>query len=147
MMLIGVVRLALDAQVFLQATLALKQALRARAWDRFGRQAAILVKLVARLTHPPLTALDAGDDHLRIKRKLHTLRLRARRLHRRVVSTCTLPRELLLGRTQRSASTLVRPQVLGQLIATLLAVELILSRVNVARLLQDLACELLVINV
>ncbi len=107
----------------------------------------MLIELVARLAHPPLTPVHPGDDHLGIKYELHTLRLRVRHLHLRVLYACTLPRELLLGFAQRSASALVGSQVLGQLIAARLAIELILASVDLARLLQDLAGELLVVEV
>jgi hypothetical protein len=73
--------------------------------------------------------------------------LRIRHLRRRVVSACTLPRELLLGFAQRSTPALVGSQTLGQLIAALLPIELILASVDLARLLQDLAGELLVVEV
>jgi hypothetical protein len=147
MMLISIVRFALDPQIFLHATLALKQALRARAWDRIGRQAAMLIELVARLAYPPLTPVHPGDDHLGIEHELHTLRFRVSHLHLRVFSSRTLARELRLGFAQRSRSSLTGPQMLRQLIATRLAIELILGSVDLAGLLQDLAGELLVVEV
>src|ERR1019366_9920206 len=107
----------------------------------------MLVELVARLAQPPLTALRPGDDRLGIKHELHALRFRLRRLGLRCVSAGTPGRELLLGLAQRSTTTLTGSQMLRQLIATRIAVELVLCGVDLARLLQDLAGELLVVEV
>lgn len=107
----------------------------------------MLLELVACLAHPPLTPVHPGDDHLGIKHELHTLRFRVSHVHLRVFSVYTLARELLLGFAQRSASALVGSQVLGQLIAALLPIELVLGSVDLVRLLQDLAGELLVVEV
>ena len=105
----------------------------------------MLIKLVARLTQPALTALHPGDDRLWIEHERHALCLGC--LHLRVLAAFTLARELLFGFAQRSAPTLTRSQMLGQLIAARIAVELILGSVDLARLLQDLPGELLVIEV
>ena len=71
MVLIGLVRRALNQQVLLQATLCLEQPLRARPWNRVGPQAAMLIELMAGLAQPPIPALSASDDRLRIKLELH----------------------------------------------------------------------------
>src|SRR5256885_4841557 len=68
-MFIGLVGLALDPQVLLQSMLALKQPLRARARNRISREAAMLIKLMARLAQPPLTPLHPSDDRLGVKRE------------------------------------------------------------------------------
>ena len=105
----------------------------------------MLIELVARLAHPSLTALHPSEDRLGIEHELHAL-LVSVSLHLRVLLPCTLARELLLGFPQRSTSPLTRPQMLRQLIAARLPVELVLGSVNFARLLQDLAGELLIVR-
>jgi len=105
----------------------------------------MLIELPARLAHPSLAALHPRDDRLGIKRELHTLRVG--RLGLRVPSVYTLARELLLGSPQRSTPPLTGAQMLGQLVPARLAVERILGSVNLARLLQNLPRELLVVNI
>jgi 5-methyltetrahydrofolate--homocysteine methyltransferase len=90
----------------------------------------------------PLTASRPRDDRLRIKDELHALGLPLP-----VLPVCAPLRELLLGCPQRSAPALMRAQMLGQLIATRISVERVLGSVDFARLLQDLARELLVVEV
>ncbi len=65
----------------------------------------------------------------------------------RVPCSRALARELLLGRPQRSTSPLMRAQMLRQLIAARISVERILGGVDLARLLQDLPRELLIVEV
>src|SRR5664280_3528935 len=147
MMLIGVVCLALDPQVLLKSLLCLQQPLGSRAGNRLSHKAPVFIELVARLAQPSLTALRPSDDHLGIKRELHFMAVGLSRFGFRVFSAFTLARELLLGFAQRSSSPLTGLQMLRQLIAARLAVELVLGGVDVGSLLQDLPRELLVVEV
>ena len=98
----------------------------------------MLIELVAGLTQPSLTTLSASHDDIRVKLDLHcglasSLALRAPALAHLF--------ELSLRLCQRGATPLAGAQVLGQLIATILPVELVLGRVDLASLLQNLPRE------
>jgi hypothetical protein len=90
--------------------------------------------------------MGAGDEPLGIELDLRAgsarvLGVRARRL------ALSLTFELFLCLPQRGAPALARPKPLRQLIAARLAVELVLAAVDLRRLGQDLARDLLVAEV
>src|SRR5215210_4990179 len=70
MLLIGLVGLALDRQVLRQPPLSLEQPRRPRARNWVGLDATMLLELMLRFALPAPAALDASDDHLRIKLEL-----------------------------------------------------------------------------
>ena len=85
---------------------------------------------MASLAQPRVAAVLAGDDHLGVKLDLHRGSFGLiGRLALRAVLLGALCLELLLRLCQSGLPSLAGPQVLGQLIAACLSVELILGRV------------------
>src|SRR6266566_82932 len=108
----------------------------------------MLIELTASLAQPSLAALGPGDDGLPVKLDLHLGSLcLAGRLGLRAPVLGAVTLELALGLCQGSTTPLAGPQVLGQLIATRIPVELVLGRVEIGGLLEDLPGELLVVEV
>ena len=144
--LICLVRRTLKFEVLHHPPLGLQQPLRTRAEDRLRLLAAMLIELVSGLTQPALTALSAGHDDIGVKLELRLGRLciaGSVALRARVL----LALKLSLRLRERGTTALPRAQMLRQLIATILSIEPVLGRVDLARLLQDLPRELLVVEV
>src|SRR5208282_3963563 len=121
--LIRLVRRTLDFEVLHHPPLRLQQPLRTRTDDRLRFPAAMLIELVASLTQPALAALSASHDDIRVKLDLRRGHLYlADSLALRVFASCTLARELLFRRPQRSPTTLTRAQMLRQLVPARIAI-------------------------
>src|SRR5437764_515294 len=118
-----------------------QQTLDPRAANRARVLPAMALKLTTRLTRPPLAALSAGDDPLRIELQLDRRAIFLVLLGR--LSSAVLTGELLPGLTQELTPPLAGAQPLRQLITTLLAVLLVLILIGHAHLSQDLQRDLL----
>jgi hypothetical protein len=137
--LIGLVGAALDVELALEPLRRQHQALAARARDRVRMAPAVRLELALALPQPPLAPLCARHDPLHLALERHLLgRLGLRFLGVGVIAAKPLP-----GPAEEVATSLRRAQLLGQLIAALFAIELILSLVGRPRLGHDLPGDLI----
>jgi hypothetical protein len=96
---------------------------------------------------PAPTALHARDDHRWVKLELHRWRIRVGTVLAGIALCLALTLEPLLGVAQRRATALGRPQLLRQLIATPIPIELILFTIDSVRLSDDVPRDLLEVTV
>ena len=132
--LIGRVRGVLGVELFLQAPARLKKPIGTVLGDRAALALALGFQRAAALAHPRAPTLRAGDELPRIeldRRRLLVVR-------RRLAGVVALAGQALLGLAQRLAAALARAQMLGQLVAALAAVKLVLAPIRLGRLGEDL---------
>src|SRR4051794_13783936 len=122
-------------ELFLQAPARLKQPIAAVLGDRPTLALTRGVQRAAPLAHPRPTALRTSHELGGIELDAHRPLLVGRRVERLIA----LAAQLCLGLTQRLAPALSGAQLLGQLVAAPVAVELVLARVDLGRLGQNLA--------
>jgi hypothetical protein len=128
-----------DVELLLQAPARLEQPIRPLVRDRARLPFALGVQRAAALAQPRAATLRARHEPLRIK------------LDRDLLVTVTVGRlgrlaalavEAFLGLAQRLAPPLACAQVLGQLVAALRAVQLVLAPIDLRGLFKDLAGDL-----
>jgi hypothetical protein len=123
-------------ELFLQAPARLKQPIGAVLGDRAGL--ALGFQRATLLAHPRPTAVWPNDELAGIELDAHRPPL----IRRRPVSVVALALEALLDLAQRLAPPFAGPQLLGQLVAALGPVELVLAAVDLGRLGENLARDL-----
>src|SRR4051794_9723173 len=111
-------------ELFLQTPARLKQPIGAVLGDRPTLALTLGVQRAAPLTHPRPTTLRTSHKLGRIELDAH----HPFRVGRRVERLVTFAAQLFLGLTQRLAPALSGAQLLGQLVAAPIAVELVLAR-------------------
>jgi hypothetical protein len=132
--LIGLVRLALGFELFLEAALRLGQPRLARARDRLRLLGTAIVEPAAGLAVPASAALVFRPAARHLRRLLDGL-----------LGSHPLGLALALCLRKPPPATLARAQLLGQLVAARLAVELVLGLVGRLRLGDDLTRDPLVV--
>jgi hypothetical protein len=135
---IGGVRGAVGVELFLEALARLKQPVRSVLGDRPALALALGVQRAAPLPHPGPTALRSGNELARVELERH----RSLALSRFLELLVALAGQALLGLAQRLMPTLAGAQLLGQLVPAPVAIELVLARVDLGRLGEDLPREL-----
>src|SRR4051794_20523525 len=120
-------------ELFLQTPARLKQPLGAVLGDRPTLALALGVQRAAPLAHPRSTALRAGDELAGIELE----RDRRLALRRRFGCLVAFAGQALLGLAQRLAPALPGPELLGQLVAAPVAVEIVLAGVDLGGLGKD----------
>jgi hypothetical protein len=92
-----------------------------------------------------VAALHARNDHLRVKLQTQPGRDSLRHPGLRLLGLAVAV-EAALGLRQRCTSSFARAQLLGQLVAAFLAVELVFFAIDPVRLSEDLPGDLLVVT-
>jgi hypothetical protein len=136
-MLKRLVSRALGGEISLQPLGRHQQPLRTRPHHRVGMLPAMLLELTLRVTQPPLATLNPSHDPLRVKLKLRV----GRRLNLSLpgwILTLPLAGELAPGLAEELAPALRRAQLLGQLITTRVAEQLVLGLIRRPDQLDDL---------